>query len=632
MNPHATGIDYYLNQQFHEYFLHVFEGISTKGKKLLEVGCALSIWLPYFATEFGFEVTGLDYSEPGCRNTEKILQKEGIAGNIICADLLDPPNNMTEAYDVVISFGLVEHFENTAVCLLSLKKFLKKRGLLITFIPNMVGITGFFQKMLNREIYDIHVIIDVDDLNNAHSNAALRVDDHRYFLSINSGVINLDAFKKKSKLFFFKKLIAFILFQLTKLVWLFETMYLSLPASRLFSPYIVCTARNIAEQRTPVLLPKKSRILYVIGSLGLGGAEKQLAILIEHIMQLNFSCQIFVLEPIGPMKAYLKNIRVPIHDGGYFSEKPPIMKLILLISVQLRLLRTIRAIRPDVIHAYLPLTNFLASLAGRLSGIPLIISSRRALGTHQERHRGWRFFDIISFYLSHIVTVNSKAVATDTIKRDLGSSAKLSLIYNGIDSDPFISASKHRSEMLHKLGISPKEKIIIVVANLIPYKGHADLIEAMVIVFKRFPNCNLLLVGEDRGIHDDLQKKAHVLGILKKIKFMGQRRDVADLMAAADLSVLPSHEEGFSNVILESMAAALPVVATNVGGNSEAVLNGITGWLVEPNNPENLAEKIIDLLGDPIKAREWGRRGRKRVIESFYIEKMIKAYLRLYHR
>lgn len=632
VNPHETGIDYYLNQQFHEYFLQTFKGISTKGKKLLEVGCAQSIWLPYFANEFEFEVAGLDYSEIGCRQTEKILQKEGIAGNIICADLLDPPNNMTGAYDVVISFGLVEHFEDTAACLLSLKKFLKKGGLLITFIPNMVGITGVFQKMLNREIYDIHTIIDADDLNNAHRNAALRVDDHRYFLSINSGVINLGEFKKKTKLFFFKKLIASILFQLTKIVWFFETMFLSLPASRLFSPYIVCTTRNITEQRTPVLLPKKPRILYVIGSLGLGGAEKQMATLIEHIRQLNFSCQIFALEPIGPWNAYLKNIRVPIHDGGYFSEKPNIMKLTLLISAQLRLIRTIRAIRPDVIHAYLPLANFLASLAGRLSGIPLIISSRRALGTHQERYRGWRFFDAISTYLSNYVTANSKAVADDTIKRNCGKKSKLVVIHNGIDSDPFISASKHRSAVRHKLGISPTEKVIIVVANLIPYKGHLDLIEAMVTVSKRFPNCNLLLVGEDRGISNDLQKKTHVLGIHKKIKFMGQRRDVADLMAAADLSVLPSHEEGFSNVILESMAAALPVVATNVGGNSEAVLNGITGWLVEPHNPENLAEKIIDVLEDPQKARKWGRSGRERVIESFHIEKMIKEHLRLYHR
>ena len=632
VDPHATSGDHYLNKQFHEYFLQVFEGIPTKGKKLLEIGCAQSIWLPYFAEEFEFDVTGLDYSEPGCLESEKILIKAGIKGKIICADLFDPPDNMGEAYDVVVSFGLVEHFEDTAACLLSIKKYLKKGGLLITFIPNMEGITGFSQKVLCREVYDVHEIIDVDELNTAHRKASLRVDDHRYFISINSRVINLTGFGKKSKLFFLKKFLEYIFFQLTKAVWLFERMFLPLPTSRLFSPYIVCTARNIVEQWTPAPLAGKKKILYVIGSLGLGGSEKQMTMLITYIIQLNFECQVFALEPIGPMNAYLEDIRVPIHDGGYFSEKPNIMKLILLICAQLRLIRTIWTTRPDVIHAYLPLANFLASLAGRLLGVPLVISSRRALGTHQERYRGWRFFDAVSTYLSHRVTVNSHAVAIDTTKRERGSSSKIILIYNGIDSDLFISASKHRREVRHKLGIPPKEKVIIVVANLIPYKGHLDLIEAMITVFKRFPNSKLLLVGEDRGILVHLQKKAQALGVLKKIRFMGQRRDVADLMAAADLSVLPSHEEGFSNVILESMAAALPVVATSVGGNSEAVLNGITGWFVEPKDPENLAEKIIDLLGDLKKAQTWGSSGRKRVVESFYIEKMIRAHLRLYNQ
>jgi glycosyltransferase involved in cell wall biosynthesis len=143
-------------------------------------------------------------------------------------------------------------------------------------------------------------------------------------------------------------------------------------------------------------------------------------------------------------------------------------------------------------------------------------------------------------------------------------------------------------------------------------------------------NVLVLLVGEDRGIGDSLRQQASVLGIDSRVAFLGQRRDVPELLAASDLSVLASHEEGFSNVILESMAAGLPVVATDVGGNSEAIVDGETGWLVPPRNPALLAAKLVDLLKDPIRARQWGEKGKRRVKELFTLEKMVKAHLRLY--
>lgn len=377
---------------------------------------------------------------------------------------------------------------------------------------------------------------------------------------------------------------------------------------------------------------KKPSIFFVIGSFGLGGAERQLNFLLQSLRELNYNCHLFVLDSQGPLGAGLEDGSITVYDADYSPKSTLIVKFLTLIRAQVQLIRVLNKVKPDVLHAFLPLANFLAAMAGRLSGVPLIISSRRALGTHQERNRGWRIFDIISFYLSHRVTVNSHAVAADTIKRDAGSSSKIVLIYNGIDAATFKSVSTHRSEVRQKLGIPLKDKVIITVANLIPYKGHADLFEAFALVFKRFPDSILLLVGEDRGIHKDLEKKAHLLGIQEKIRFVGQCYDIPDLMAAADLSVLPSHEEGFSNVILESMAAGLPIVATNVGGNPEAVIDGVTGRLAPAHNPVILAEKMIDLLGNPEKAKLWGNQGKKRVVEMFSIDKMINAHLKLYRR
>jgi glycosyltransferase involved in cell wall biosynthesis len=377
---------------------------------------------------------------------------------------------------------------------------------------------------------------------------------------------------------------------------------------------------------------EKPIILYAIGSLSLGGAEKQMALLIRHLDQMNFNCHLFALEPFGPLNNYLRTTNVTIYDGGYFSEKLWITKIFLLIRAQLRLLRLIREVRPDIIHAYLPLTNFMASFAGRILNVPMVITCKRALGTHQDRSRGWRIFDIASFRLSHWVTVNSKAVGEDTIKRDMGNTSKIHLIYNGLELENFTPPNSNKRAIREALEIDPDKKIMITVANLIPYKGHIELLESAAVVTKNHPDSFFLLVGEDRGIRENLEDLSRELGIMQNVIFMGQRNDIPRLLAASDISVLPSHEEGFSNVILESMAAGLPVVAACVGGNPEAIVNGETGWLVPPKNPEKLALKIIDLLHDPEKAKKWGEAGRRRVKQNFSFERMVTEFIELYSK
>jgi glycosyltransferase involved in cell wall biosynthesis len=272
----------------------------------------------------------------------------------------------------------------------------------------------------------------------------------------------------------------------------------------------------------------------------------------------------------------------------------------------------------------------MASFAGRILNVPMIITSKRGLGTHQDRNRGWRIFDMASFRFSHWVTVNSQAVGEDTIRRDRGNAAKIRLIYNGLNLEELTSTIAKKREIREALHLDPIHKIVITVANLIPYKGHSELLKTAAMVTKRFSNSIFLLVGEDRGIQKSLEQQAQELGIGSSIIFLGQRKDIPDLMAASDISVLSSHEEGFSNAILESMAAGLPVVATRVGGNPEAIIDGETGWLVPPKKPKELALKIMDLLNDPEKAKKWGEAGRRRVKQNFSHEKMVAEYIKLY--
>ena len=158
------------------------------------------------------------------------------------------------------------------------------------------------------------------------------------------------------------------------------------------------------------------------------------------------------------------------------------------------------------------------------------------------------------------------------------------------------------------------------------------MIEAAARVTDKCPDCHFLLVGDDRGIRKNLEIRVKELSIDKNIVFLGQRNDIPDLLAASDISVLSSHEEGFSNVILESMAAGLPVVATCVGGNPEVIVHGENGWLVPPKNPQKLALKILDLLQNPEKAKKWGEAGRHHVQMHFSDKKMLEEYIKLYQK
>jgi 2-polyprenyl-3-methyl-5-hydroxy-6-metoxy-1,4-benzoquinol methylase len=244
IDPHFPGIKNYIVRMYHSFFIQSFLSLDTKHSKLLEIGCANSSWLPYFHKEFDFNVSGLDYSEIGCNNAIMNLNNEGVVGEIFCADLYTPPLQMLECYDVVISFGVVEHFEDTYKCLEALSIFLKSGGLLITSIPNMSGFLGLVQKHVNRPIFDIHNPLDRDEFHSAHEIAGYNVVECKYFISTNFGVCNLNGIPRKKISWRIKKTALAVLTRVSMLVWMIESKLGRLPTSRLFSPHIICIARK----------------------------------------------------------------------------------------------------------------------------------------------------------------------------------------------------------------------------------------------------------------------------------------------------------------------------------------------------------------------------------------------------
>ncbi len=239
VNPRLPGLNNHIYRKFHEYFLKAFSGMETKGKKLLEIGCARSQWLPYFAKEFGFAISGIDYSEIGCVKARDILSRAGVSGEVVNTDFFNPPARMVHVYDVVVSFGVVEHFDSTIDCINAYTRYLGPGGLMITVIPNMTGLVGLFQKKLNRPIYDKHVPLDINMLRKAHHMTGLTSLACDYFLSTNFGVINMDGLDS-NQIARIKKLFSRSLSFVSMAVWQIEGVIGSLPSSKWLSPYIIC--------------------------------------------------------------------------------------------------------------------------------------------------------------------------------------------------------------------------------------------------------------------------------------------------------------------------------------------------------------------------------------------------------
>ena len=196
LDPEAKGLGRPVWWRFHQYFQGIFNDRQTRGKKLLEVGCGGSVFLPYFAKSFGFEVSGIDYSPLGCEKALWVLEREGVRGRVYCADFHAPPQDWLEQFDVVISLGVVEHFEDTAGAIRAVSRFLGAGGILITIIPNMSGLMGWLQRRLDKSAYDVHVALDREDLASYHSRAGLEVDTCEYFLPVYLGVLNVDSWPK----------------------------------------------------------------------------------------------------------------------------------------------------------------------------------------------------------------------------------------------------------------------------------------------------------------------------------------------------------------------------------------------------------------------------------------------------
>jgi 2-polyprenyl-3-methyl-5-hydroxy-6-metoxy-1,4-benzoquinol methylase len=233
----------YIQWNYHELFIKAFHGMDVKGKKILEIGCGNSAWLAYFNKYWGMDVAGLDYSEEGCKKAKMILDKAGVKGDVRLADMFDAPADMKDRYDVVCSFGVVEHFDNTSEALTAAAVFLKPGGLLITTAPNHNGITGAMQRIFSKEIFNIHKIIDKKMLDAAAVEAGLTPVISNYFINM-SLYANPGIPGSENPFFKFKKVMLKITAAISRVFWWIELKGAKFPVSKWYSAAVYNISRK----------------------------------------------------------------------------------------------------------------------------------------------------------------------------------------------------------------------------------------------------------------------------------------------------------------------------------------------------------------------------------------------------
>ncbi|MFH0925719.1 MAG: glycosyltransferase [bacterium] len=361
------------------------------------------------------------------------------------------------------------------------------------------------------------------------------------------------------------------------------------------------------------------------------GSEKNLYTLAKGLLKRGEKPIVCGLR-CGPLKARLEAEGCPVYNLN-------IQKLYTPHGFRqfIRVLRLVRREKIELVVTYHEASDLLGMVVAKFCRIP-IISNRRDMG-FKLSNRQIYIYRLIDRYFDKIITV-SEAVKAKVIEREKVPSRDILTIYNGLDLTEFDRLSKE-SISLHpafnqKLRTKNQEIIVGMVAGIKSIKGHKYFVEAASLVLKEFSKVKFLLVGCDHNeptcSFEILMRQAEKLGIKDRIIYVGHQQNIPNILLNMDISVLSSLSEGFSNTVIESMAAGLPVITTNVGGNPEAVDDRITGFIVPPADEKKLAEGIIKLLENPQIGRRMGKNGRDKVKRLFSIDEMIEKHQTLYNQ
>jgi len=365
------------------------------------------------------------------------------------------------------------------------------------------------------------------------------------------------------------------------------------------------------------------KILFVSHASGLDGAERFLIDLVSRMHGSRFIPSV-VCPFVGPMVDELRSISVPVD-----VVRQPFMgqraQEILLFAVgvtpaTLRLARYVRESHCHVVYSN-SLQNPYGVLAARLAGVPCI----------------WHVHELVANPVVRVALTQSATLLADrliVVSRAVGAmfserarQTKVRMVYNGVNTSYFSPESVPRALARAAFALDDSQPTVAVIARFCHRKGHYDLLCAMPELLRRWPDCLLLAPGHG-PLQSELISTTRRLGIENNVRFLGFVPDIRQVMAAADVLVLPSYKEAFGRVLIEAMSMGIPVVATDEAGPQEVVSPDV-GLRVPFGNPRALASAIAILLEDRELAKQMGRCGRQKVLDLFSLDRAVEAVERI---
>jgi len=365
---------------------------------------------------------------------------------------------------------------------------------------------------------------------------------------------------------------------------------------------------------------KRVNVLFIVPSLQFGGAEKKIVDFILRMDKTKFCPIVCKFVDNGDYEVMLKQSFIKIYTVRRRFKYD--------LSVVLKLIAIMKTEHIQIVQTTLVIANLFGRIAAILAHVPIIIATEHSMGSGRQG-----IYTIINRYLSYLtdkIIVVAKAQKLFLNKVEHIPNDKMQVIYNGVDINKFHPKPKD-NEMKNRFAIRDTCKVVGILATLRPTKGHELFLKAARKILRLVSDVKFLIVG-DGPERENIKKIAFELNISANVIFAGNIIDVPQVLSLFDISVLSSSSEveTFPNALLESMAMGIPVVSTNVGAVDEIIIDGEVGFLIQPGNSEMLAEKVVVLLKDEQLRLKMGNAARKRVVEFFNIDTMIKERETLY--
>jgi glycosyltransferase involved in cell wall biosynthesis len=362
-------------------------------------------------------------------------------------------------------------------------------------------------------------------------------------------------------------------------------------------------------------------IVFSIDTMSVGGTEMNALRTAERLDRSRFRLTVVTLRGDGPLADRYAAIGVPVVRFPIFN-----LHSAATARQAVRLARFLRRERVSLVHCHDQYSNVFSVIAARMAGVRAVVTSKRWLHSTLP----YRIVNGIGFRLSSRVVANSPAVARSLERDDRLGAKRVVVVPNFVDDVAFSPPTEAQlGTWRQELDLDAGSPVVGIIASLSPIKDHPTLLRAASALLPRWPRLRIVVVGSG-PTRPALEALASSLGIASSVRFAGLRPQTPSFHFLFDVSVLCSTSEGFPNTLVEAMAAGRPIVATDVGGVSDAVRHDENGLLVPPGDPDALARAISSLLSDPDRRREMGLRGLQRARAEFGARIVVGSLERLY--